>query len=64
MTIDERARELESADRGYIERRVAELEAALREIEKGAGRFSRDPLTFAQNVIEDMKALATAALSN
>jgi hypothetical protein len=36
--------------------------AALREIARGEGRFSRDPLEHASNTIEDMKRLATDAL--
>jgi len=35
---------------------------ALKEIQKGEGAFSRDPLIHAGNCIEDMKALATAAI--
>jgi hypothetical protein len=35
---------------------------ALKEISKGMGRFSRDPLTHAENCVEDMKALALKAL--
>ena len=38
--------------------RTKNLEAALREIAKGAGPFSRDPLTHAFNCIESMKAIA------
>lgn len=45
-----------------LEARVAELEMALREIEKGAGPFSQDRLTHAINTIEAMKELAQAAL--
>ena len=40
----------------------AQLLEALREIAKGEGRFSRDPLTHASNTIEDMKAIAEAAI--
>ncbi|MCJ7831327.1 MAG: hypothetical protein MUP86_02225 [Dehalococcoidia bacterium] len=36
---------------------------ALYQIVKGEGRFSRDPLTHASNTIEDMKALALAAIA-
>lgn len=36
---------------------------ALKEISKGAGPFSRDPLTHADNCIDAMKALAVAALA-
>ena len=42
--------------------RVAALEAALAEIAQGMGAFSRDPLTHAENCIDSMKAIATAAL--
>lgn len=43
--------------------RTAEYFArALQEIEKGMGRFSRDPLTHAENTIEDMQKIAHAAL--
>jgi len=44
--------------------RTKNLEAALREIAKGAGPFSRDPLTHAFNCIESMKAIAVEALGN
>jgi hypothetical protein len=40
-----------------------EMLEALREIAKGEGRFSRDPLEHAANTIEDMKALAEAAIT-
>lgn len=36
--------------------------AALIEIQKGEGRFSRDPLTHADNTIEDLTGLAAKAL--
>ncbi len=39
-----------------------EMYAALKEITKGAGPFSCDPLTHASNTIEAMKTLANAAL--
>jgi hypothetical protein len=42
--------------------RIGQLEAGLREIAKGEGEFSRDPLTHATNTIESMKAIATATL--
>jgi hypothetical protein len=45
-------------------RYVATLQEALSEIEKGEGRYSRDPLTHASNTIEDIRALATAALAS
>ena len=41
----------------------ADLLAALKEIEKGEGAFSLDPLTFAGNTIENMKEIATAAIA-
>lgn len=37
--------------------------AALEEIAKGAGPYSRDPLTHAENCIDSMKALAAAAIA-
>jgi len=42
---------------------VAEMVEALREIAKGEGAFSRDPLKHAENCIESMKAIAGAALA-
>lgn len=38
-------------------------ERALKKIAEGRGRYSRDPLTHADNTIEDMKAVASAALA-
>lgn len=35
---------------------------ALEEISEGAGAYSRDPLTHAGNCIDEMKAIARAAL--
>jgi hypothetical protein len=40
-----------------------DLLKALREIAKGEGRYSRDPLEHASNTIEDMKALAEKAIT-
>ena len=40
-----------------------EMYEALKEISEGKGRFSRDPLTHAENCIEDMKNLALKALA-
>ena len=40
-----------------------DLLAALREITKGEGAFSRDPLTFANNTIENMKEIANTAIA-
>lgn len=42
---------------------VCTLRDALREISKGQGPYSRDPLTHAGNCIEDMRGIALAALS-
>ncbi len=42
--------------------RLEVLKSVLKEIAKGEGRFSRDPLEHASNTIEDMKALARAEL--
>jgi hypothetical protein len=39
------------------------MRAALVKIEKGEGRYSRDPITHAENTITDMQAIARAALS-
>lgn len=39
------------------------LRAALEDIADGKGRFSTDPFQHAKNTIEDMKALAKAALA-
>jgi hypothetical protein len=43
--------------------RIEALEAALREIARGEGRFSRDPYEHACNTIEDLIAIAKAALA-
>ena len=43
--------------------RIEALEAALREIARGEGRFSRDPYEHACNTIEDLIAIARAALA-
>ena len=40
----------------------AALVEALREIVKGEGEFSRNPLTHAENTIDNMKEIARAAL--
>jgi len=40
-----------------------DLLAALEDIAEGVGRFSKDPLTHAENCIEDMKAIARAAIA-
>jgi hypothetical protein len=44
------------------EAEVERLKEALTDIAKGEGRYNRDPLTHASNTIEDMQALASAAL--
>ena len=36
---------------------------ALQQIAEGAGRYSKDPLTHAENCIEDMQAIARAAIA-
>jgi hypothetical protein len=43
--------------------RIEALEDALREIARGEGRFSRDPYEHACNTIEDLIAIARAALA-
>jgi len=40
-----------------------DLLEALREIAKGEGRYSRDPLEHASNTVDDMKALALRAIA-
>ena len=42
---------------------IARLSDALRTITKGEGRYSRDPLTHADNTIADLIAVAESALS-
>jgi|GEM_PF-7034796 len=49
-------------NRSPAKQRIAELEAALREIAKGEGAFSRDQLTHAENCIDNMKSIAQEAL--
>lgn len=46
-----------------LQRQVEGLRAALEQIAKGEGTFSRDLLTHAENVIEEAKATARAALA-
>lgn len=48
---------------GELRERVERCEEALREVVKGEGRFSLDPLTHASNTIEDMRDIARRALS-
>ena len=40
-----------------------ELLVALEEISRGAGAYSRDPLIHASNCIDEMKAIAKAAIA-
>jgi hypothetical protein len=40
-----------------------QMERALREIAKGEGAFSRDPLEHAKNTIANMQAIARAAIA-
>lgn len=50
-----------------LERKLGEnkyaLLIALEEIAKGEGAFNRDPLTHAENAIENMKAIALRAIT-
>ena len=57
----ERARLLASAPDLKAQR--DDLLAALREISKGEGRFSRDPLEHAGTTVDHMKAIARAAIA-
>ena len=52
-----------TADMLHLLSLVDDLAGALREIEKGEGRFSVDHKTHAINTIDDMKELARAALA-
>ena len=45
-----------------LKKAVKRYEDALREIAEGKGAFSRDPLTHAGNVIENLVAIAEEAL--
>ena len=49
----------EDCDCGHT---IEKLVTALTEVEKGIGAFSRDPLQFACNTIDDMKDIARAAI--
>jgi hypothetical protein len=50
-------------ERDPLRARVAVLEKALTEIQKGEGEFNRDPLMHAGACIDSMKAIARAALN-
>lgn len=50
------------AERDRLRTRVRDLEEAMLAISRGQGRFDKDNYQFAKNVIEDMKAIANAAL--
>jgi hypothetical protein len=63
--IVERLRQWPLSEKLAIEAadRIEALEAALREITRGEGRYSRDPYEHACNTIEDFIAIASAALA-
>jgi len=63
--IVERLRQWPLSEKLAIEAadRIEALEAALREITRGEGRYSRDPYEHACNTIEDLIAIASAALA-
>ena len=42
---------------------IERLRAALTEVSKGEGAFSRDPLTHASNTVDSMKQIALDALA-
>jgi hypothetical protein len=48
--------------RDEAQAKLAQVVAALEQIAKGEGRYNRDPFIHAANTVEDMIALATAAL--
>ena len=62
--IVERLRQWPLSEKLAIEAadRIEALEAALRGITRGEGRYSRDPHEHACNTIEDLIAIARAAL--
>lgn len=57
------AEQVIGVDHPALVARVEQLEKALREIAKGEGEFSRDPLQHATNTIDSMKEIASTALS-
>jgi hypothetical protein len=57
------AAEVDAAEFRLLDAEIARLRAALTEISKGEGAFSRDPLTHAVNTIDSMKQIARDALS-
>jgi hypothetical protein len=63
--IVERLRQWPLSEKLAIEAadRIEALEAALQEIARGEGRYSRDPHEHACNTIEDLIAIAKAALA-
>lgn len=63
-TIIEDSESRRMEERDVAEARVATLTKALAEIAEGAGRFSSNRLEHAENCIEDMKGIATAALAS
>ena len=56
--LAERFRNNAPADMAWLIEQLEAMAAALRVIERGEGRFSRDPLTHASNTIDDMKEVA------
>jgi hypothetical protein len=55
--------ESESIANAQLIAAAPEMYEALKQIAKGEGRYSQDPLTHASNTIDDMKELAKAALA-
>ena len=51
------------ADAPRLKRVNEQLVEALEQIAKGAGAFSHDPLEHCSNIVEEMKAIALAALA-
>ena len=57
------ARDLKPGEGAWLVAEVEKLRSGLREIAKGEGRYSREPLEHASNTIEDMKLLAQELLA-